>query len=225
MTIEPITDFRLVLDTKAALLSLPEYAQDAAVGALTHMQPPPERSKGVHVSGVIAAVARKLGKLDPEDTDQASSDYLGISIDATLRISLGLAFEDWISRRIPLWKPHTDYLYHPQEYCRDEIYNSPDAQWATLDEFGHDEYKCTWKSARRDMHDEWMWIKATLSYAAAAECGITRARWFIYHVLGDYTYPLKPTLLAWDIGFTEAEAEACWQHVILPNRHLADVEY
>ena len=121
------------------------------------------RSSGVHVSQIIRLIAVKMGFLkdgDDEEIDMAS----GLPVDALLRISLGMAWEEWLAPRLAILYRESgqgDFLYHPGEFSQDGIAGSPDALTFLPDgRVRLHEFKATWKSTKRILNfdHEWYWL-------------------------------------------------------------------
>lgn len=185
--------------------------------------PPPSRaprSPGLHQSHIIQAIAREVGILPKEDwleeldlIDLSSERWWeGLDAVARLRISLGLAWEEWYIPQIP------EVVDHPGEMVVDGIYMTHDGESLdvvftpsrTLTLALH-EVKLTYKSTRTvgNLLNQWMWIAQMMGYCRAL--GTRIAHLHVLFVCGDYTWPMRPKLIRWDIEFTQAELDEGWE--------------
>ena len=186
--------------------------------------PPPrqERGKGVHLSGIIRCIATEEGILKPEWAEELSLlDVRSITDPvAILRISIGLAWEEWY---IPtILGPVMGVMDHPGEMEVDGVYMTHDGE--SLSSVVADrsdvnitplvlmvhEVKATYKRTNtvKDLRDQWMWIAQVKGY-----CKGLGTRFAVVHVLflcGDYSYPIKPQLRVWQLEFTQEEIDTNW---------------
>lgn len=173
------------------------------------------RSAGIHVSGLIRAIATEQGILKPEWCEELSlSDVREITDPvAVLRISLGLA---WEAHYIPIMGNIVD---HPGEMQLDGIYMTHDGESidSVLSPKGRktvlivDEVKATYKSTKTvgDMTGQWMWLTQCMAYCKAL--GTRFARLHVLFICGDYSYPISPLLKCWQIEFTQEEIDMRWE--------------
>lgn len=187
------------------------------------------RTPGVHVSGIIRAIATEMGLLTPEWVEElslvevaGSSDLWWARLDdvAKLRISIGLAWEQFY---IPLL-PHV--VDHPGEFCVEGIYMSPDG--TSLDVIVTDrgerglvavhEIKFTYKSINTvgDFLQQWMWVAQTQAYCRALST--TRVYVHVLYACGDYSWPMRPVLgpnltapSIYRIDYTQEEIDKTWE--------------
>jgi hypothetical protein len=220
MIITPITDLVLTLNKPGA---------DADVGQ--HPRPP-----GIHVSGILRSIALKIGRLEADDADVLVSAYGGLPVKALLRVALGLAWEEWISERIP------ETAGWPGTLVLDGIHGSPDGMRMQIDDdklpilgikqLAIDEIKLTWTSAARPVADRWMWLAQTKAYCWMTEQAHTipcrTARWYPYYVNGDYgksgEWERGPVFAPVELEFTEDELRRNWQ-MIVAHKQDAVEEY
>lgn len=184
------------------------------------------RAEGIHVSALIRCVAIETGILKKEWAsieDISLTDLRQITDPtAVLRISIGLAWEEWYIPQIP------GVADHPGEMEVDDIYMNHDGESLDVIITGRDAGKCaiilhevkaTYKSSRDTNGDQkdqiewlnkqWMWIAQAKSY-----CKGRGTRYILLHVLficGDYSYPIRPVLKIWAIEFTQKEIDDSWQ--------------
>ncbi len=181
--------------------------------------PKAPRSNGVHVSSIIRCIATEAGILKPEWADELSLvDVRKIGDEtAIIRISIGLAIEQWY---IPEILSHYGIVDHPEEMKYEGVYMNHDAEdesvIITLNEPSMlvriHEVKATYKSMRTvgtDLAKQWMWLAQMKAY-----CKAKGTRWAVLHcwfMCGDYTFPIRPQRLVWEIEFTQEEVDNNWQ--------------
>lgn len=177
-------------------------------------QPDPdehERSSGVHVSGILKAVALDLNLLQNKQVDTEDLDEF------PLRMMLGLAWEHYMAGFYP------GMHWQPGELERDRIFGSPDGE-SWLDEYEDlciDEFKFTYKSIRRrNLLNEWMWIHQVRAYCAMHPARPTLGRFHVCWSCGDYSYPHVPVYGRYVVQFTAEEVESTWT-MMQSNRELA----
>lgn len=172
------------------------------------------RSEGVHQSAIIRCIATEAGILKPEWAEELSLVDVRTITDplAILRISIGLAWEQYYIPLLP------DVVDHPDEMFYDGVYMSKDgesvsviitSQGQRVQLLVH-EVKATYKSLRRmgDLSEQWMWLAQLKGYCLAS--GTRFARLHVLFLCGDYTYPMRPRLEIWDIEFTQEELDNNW---------------
>jgi hypothetical protein len=175
------------------------------------------RSPGVHVSSIIRCVATEYGILKPEWAEELSLVDVRTITDqvALVRISIGLAWEEWYIPNI--LSPSMGVIDHPGEREVDGIYMTHDGEsisTITTDKRNHyavHEVKATYKSTKTvgDLESQWMYLAQMKAY-----CQALRTRWAFLHCLflcGDYTFPIKPLLRCWEVEFTQQEIDENWQ--------------
>lgn len=186
------------------------------------------RTPGIHLSKIIKALAHQKGLLDGwivsdlglvEVEGEGSLWWDTLDAASRLRISMGLAWEEWY---LPQLDDVTD---HPGELEIEGVYMTPDGE--SLDVIitplgtnyllaGH-EVKLTYKSTKTvgddlDSLKNWLWLAQMKGYAKAMGTRI-----FYLHVLfvcGNYKYPITPELKCWRIEFTDAEIEQNWDEMM-----------
>jgi hypothetical protein len=176
------------------------------------------RSPGIHVSSIIRNIAMENGILQVNEVDELSLIEAHSITDpvALARIGLGIGWERYYIPEVLTRYHNVDD--HPPEAFLDGIYMSKDGEsvsviitvegprWAKVIH----EVKCTYKSINTvgDLTRQWMWLAQIKAYCKAAN-----TRFAVLHVMfvcGDYTYPIKPVPLAWQIEFTDQEIESNW---------------
>lgn len=195
---------------------------------LTHLSIPlsdstsTPRTSGVHLSGIIRYLAVSQGIYPPTST--------GTTRSRTIRRSLGLAWEDWLSLRLSRLYP--EFEYHIGEFTLDGIIGTPDAIHFEPDgSLILHEIKLTYYTSRKSSTfldlQPWLWqgmgYLAMLTAAYASPCLTC-----IYHpvfLMGDYNRSSGPSpdYLPVRIDFTAEEIMTNWQ-LMTSNRHLAEPE-
>lgn len=182
----------------------------------------------MHQSSIIRCIATETGILKPEWCEELSlADVREITDPvAILRISIGLAWEEYY---IPQVLAHFrgGVLDHPSELFYDGVYMSPDGEEVSVIITPQEiaarlyihEVKATYKSTKTvagakeeelpiQLEAQWMWMAQIKAY-----CIAKGTRFAVLHVLflcGDYKFPIKPQLRAWEIEFTQEELEDNW---------------
>lgn len=185
------------------------------------------RTSGIHLSGVLRAIAQHTRILKHDNEDLATlianhDPYTVGSNGLLMRLIIGYAWEDWISRRIP------GLVYHPGEIILDGIIMTPDGVHMDEDtgEYVLDEFKATFKSAKKHVSESpmWMWQGAGylkgLAHKYREPC--TRAVYHVLHLRGDYS-GIDPMYVATEVEFEPAEIETTW-NTVQTNKHLAVAE-
>lgn len=199
-----------------------------------HLELPPSlspRSEGIHVSSIIRAIATETGILKPEWAEEVSLIDARAITDpvAVLRISIGLAWEEWY---LPRMLEKEGVIDHPGEMYCDGIYLTHDGE--SLDTViitgkkQHvliiHEIKATYKSVKTvgDLRDQWMWMAQVKAYCKAA--GTRFAQMHVLFLCGDYTYPIKPMLCRWSIEFSAEEISENWTLLTDYRDHRLEME-
>ena len=181
-------------------------------------EPLTPRSAGIHVSGIIRAIATEAGILKPEVAEEVSLvDARSITDPiAILRISLGLAWEEYYLPKVP------GLVDHPGEMKVDGVYMTHDGESLDVVTTEHTqryetvchECKLTWKSTKTvgDLSNQFMWLCQIKAYCKGLNTRF--AKLHVYFVCGDYTYPIRPQLRVWLIEFTEEEISGNWDMLI-----------
>ena len=199
-------------------------------------EPLQPRSVGVHVSSLIRCIATETGILRPEWAEDLSLRDVRTITDPTviLRMSLGLAWEEWYLRQLP------HVVDHPGEMQVDGIYMTHDGESLDLvaSERGPShrilavhEVKLTYKSTKTvgDLSSQWMWIAQMKAYCKGL--GTMRANLHVLFVCGDYTYPIRPRLgpiegvqTHWCVDFSQEEIDSNWGLLLEYKQHRLSQE-
>lgn len=180
----------------------------------------PLRSKGVHVSALIRGIATETGVLDPKWAEELSLVDVRTITDPTaiLRISIGLAWEDFYISKILCAEGVTD---HPGETKVDGVYMTADGESLDViitpeDPIGTShivihEIKCSYKSIRTvgELEDCWMWLAQTKAYCKGANTRF--AKLHVLFLCGNYQFPIQPQLKCWLIEFDQLEIDENWE--------------
>jgi hypothetical protein len=176
------------------------------------------RATGVHVSGIIRAIAKQTGILKAdsvEDIKEPSiSDIREITDPvALIRIAIGLSWENYYLKFLG----SRGIKKHPGERCVDRIYMNPDGVGISKERLSSSvmitrihEVKATYKSIKTvgDMTKQWLWLTQIKAY-----CKGLGTRYATMHVLflcGDYKFPIQPIVREWPIEFTQHEIDTNW---------------
>ena len=165
------------------------------------------RQEGLHVSGIIRSLALAAKVLVSSDSSEDMADRKITDRVAILRMLLGIAWE----RLLATLLPHiTD---HPGPLEVDKVHMSPDgiSFHTTIGVVLH-EFKLTWKSSNRPLQEEWMWLTQIKAYCFGV--GTIHAVLHVYYVCGDYTYPIQPEYIEYDIVFEPTEVTANWNMLL-----------
>lgn len=181
-----------------------------------------ERGKreGIHVSDVLSYTGGILGKV-PDDDD--------IDDESKLRITLGLAFEDWLGELLQRENPGS-FIYHPGEYEKNGIIGSPDG--ILVGPGGRlmpIEMKCTAKSARYHPVDDaegkwWYWIKQGMSYVCLLPNCSPVCKYIVCYINGAYEKHLlgRARIVQYDVQFTEDELARHWNFMEINAGRVAE---
>lgn len=181
--------------------------------------PPAPRGHGIHVSGIIRAIALEMGFLKKEWAEELSLVDVREITDpvAVLRISIGLAWESWY---IPQILESRGVIDHPGELNIQGIYATHDGESldsvmitperSVLAPVVH-EIKATYKSTRTvgDLTGEWMWLAQVKAYCKGLETRFARVH--VLFLCGDYSKPIRPLLKEWFIEFEQSEIDSTWE--------------
>jgi hypothetical protein len=174
--------------------------------------PVPEipRGIGIHASGIIRNIALEMGILKGEEEVNLSDTRVIDDPLAILRMSIGLAWEEHYIKNILLAE---GVVKHPGQMCLDGVYMTPDGE--SVSQIGNrhvlviHEVKATYKSTNRAIEKEWMWLTQLKCYCKAAKT--RHGKLHVLFLCGDYTYPIRPVALAWDIVFQQKELDDNWE--------------
>lgn len=185
-------------------------------------------------TGILAyGIAEELDLLELKGTNEARfADPV-----VALRICIGLAWEEWYIPQLPEVVDHPGemcvagiYMTHDGEALSAVVMDNRKQHRIVVHEV-----KATYKSIRtvgldweslveiqkvypnihpRDlpigpMRDQWMWLSQVKAYCKGAG-----TRFAVIHVLfldGDYSYPLSPALLKYNLEFTQEEIDDNWE--------------
>lgn len=172
------------------------------------------RAPGVHLSEIYGDL---LTKLFPKKYDRTKPMDM-------IRIETGLVFENVLERGLA----EKFATVRPGEIFSDEgIAMSPDGVNPTL--CAGEEYKATWKSCRYGLTDEYGmplpqfigWFIQIKGYAKWLM--VRRYLLRVLFVNGDYSQPLSPKFLTWDIMFTDDEIEENWTMLMNHRKEMGIV--
>src|SRR3990167_7412065 len=179
---------------------------------LTLPEPRVPRAPGTHVSGIIRAIAGEMGILNLGPEEISLTDRRAITDqDAVLRMSIGLAWEEWYIFNV---LSHFGVLDHPDSTCVDGIHMSLDGEALSVTVTDTKskylpvvhEVKCTYKSIKKveNLDSQWMWLAQIKAY-----CKGKRTTLAMLHVLF-LCHNYKPVLRIWELEFTQQEVDENW---------------
>jgi hypothetical protein len=187
------------------------------------------RAEGWHVGGVLRGIAVEAG-LYKESKNQTVQVHDG-PIELNEKMFAGLAIEQYLVRRIPsisgtVWQPGESVIEGWEkgsgEGC--SVYMNPDGwspevrwegvgKWRGKSVAVLEEFKCTWKSSKREVRDEWMWLHQCGVYSVGM--GTRWNRLWVFHVNGGYEKGVvgETVLRCHWIEWEEWELERMWEMV------------
>ena len=174
--------------------------------ALFEPQPLVRRSPGIHVSDVIRSIENAVTKPGQrkafEDLTEAERRRMGAYIHG------GFAWEEVIRRAVvDMYTGAQGRFISPGELCCDGLIGTPD--WYDTEDDCIEEFKCTWRSSRRDIESEfrsWWWQMMAYCYMADTK----GARLRVFFVNGDYK-DSGPQIKQWQAVFNDEELERNWR--------------
>ena len=167
------------------------------------------RSNGIHLSGVLRYIAIKSGILQVAVQEDREDEM-------PLRMALGMAWENWVVGLYP------DMIWQPGEFERDQVYGTPDGITLTGDTgngVALEEFKCTWKSSRKPLLDQWMWMQQGSGYCNMLDTD--RVTYNVLYVNGDYR-DSGPQYIRSLVEFSSHDLRRNWD-MVLGSRDAAGV--
>ena len=159
------------------------------------------RTPGVHVSDIIRYIDKAMNEGKEKDNKFTEDDLELFAI-------IGRMWEAQISNAM-LKPPRYERI---GEIECDGIILSPDS--IDTKEWSLQEFKVTWRSARRTIESEFKWLTQVKAYCYAL--GMCRASIYALYVNGTYQPPC-PIPKAWDILFSPSELQDNW-NMLLRNK-------
>ncbi len=173
------------------------------------------RHPGRHVSGVIryleVIVNPKIAEKRQADADMSPEDLQRMNTYREMGFMWEEVFEREFARRM-FTARQRDGVIKQEPMEKDGIHMTPDG--FSLSEWVLEEYKLTWRSAKRlaDMEaDFWAWFVQIKAYCYAYKT--FKARLFVFFVNGNYA-PQVPQARRFDMTFTPTELEANWKMIL-----------
>jgi len=192
------------------------------VSLLTRPKTPPTRTPGVHLSGVLAYIAQKIGVLKLGERDEYEFPLLW---------GLGQAWEEYAASFYP------DMDWQPGELTLDGVSMTADGLSLDLDsEFDGvpwepvqvilEEFKFTFKAevdGDTFIKDPrfWMWRMQAAGYCHGY--GPRVARFRVCHVRGDYKTAIMPVYKEYILRYSDREVAQAWM-MVQSHKHLAAAE-
>jgi hypothetical protein len=185
-----------------------------------------ERTPGVHISDVIREIALRTGELDKKYGEDDSLDVL--------RMSLGLAWEQYIA------KQHPGISFHPGEQTLEGLPMTPDGLSffegnphcgviipPTIRIPAHTpilhEFKCTYKSStKKELVEDWMWMSQGKCYCAGYD--VRYVWWHVLYVNGNYKFGQPGSGPQYKIMCVEFNNQEIWENwqMIKNNKGLVE---
>lgn len=180
------------------------------------------RTPGIHLSGIIRAIAQRIGELKMDTGEAPLKEALRGQHhgehDLHMRFAVGFAWEEWICHQIrhEVEAMGGELLHQPGEYALDGIVGTPDAVELRPDnQVVVHECKATWMSSNKQLL--WIYIAQVQAYCWLA--GSTKASVHVLHVNGDYK-GMAPRYYRHDLEWERDEIEAAWRNIVA-HKHLA----
>lgn len=190
-----------------------EFADLHARNVVQRPAKPPARSKGIHQSGILVAIARKVGWLEAGEKDESEMPII---------MALGFAWEEFVFSLFP------DIDWQPGEVERDGIFMSADGigVYEPTGEPMVEEGKFTLKSIAEGEEfiksPKWrMWQHQGREYCYGY--GPRVERWHVCHARGNYKDVFWPTYKQYVVRFSDMECEQT-HGMLVKNKHLAVAE-
>jgi hypothetical protein len=160
------------------------------------------RSKGLHLSDIINDIERVMYPKEYERTQGMTNPVwaeIGFKWERVLDLEnrFSAAWKDGLGKR-------------PGEIVRDGIIMSPDGE-CVADGY-IEEYKCTWKSAKKTPVDIWRWMVQTKAYCYGMGVNVVKFR--VCYVNGYYDFNEGPVRKTFLIEFTDEELEGNWSMIV-----------
>lgn len=167
------------------------------------------RTAGVHLTDVIKDMEKSIGR---DRNPRAMGDEK-----LKLYRTLGFVWEDIVTREMNRERSWAaPGLVRVGEIELDGILMTPDAVDFAQDPPVLEEWKCTWRSAARDLESEnWHWFVQAKAYCHALK--LTRANFRILYVNGDYK-PTVPRPQGYAIEFSQRELHDNWSMILAHGR-------
>jgi hypothetical protein len=172
---------------------------------------PPERAKGIHLSGILSYVAITSKMVDW--AKQAEEEQL------KLRMALGFAWEEFCISLYP------GAVWQPGQITANNVAMNCDGQSLLNDELIDEEFKLTWIKRRTGaevMRERWYWMCQAKGYGAGY--GVLKTRLHICYVNGDYK-PMEPIYMRYLIEFSQKEIDDNWKMITMNRDRAKEAGY
>ena len=173
--------------------------------------PPTVRADGCHLGQVIKDLE---GIISPrkvkEDVDAMTEQQRA---ELMLLWETGFLWEDVLSqaygRRL---------AYRPAEVCVDGIYCNADGLALDGEDWLIEEYKATFASSSKGIDSNWRWMTQVkgycYAYSQSHDTTITRARFRVLWMVGDYSRPFKRQYKVYQVQFSWQEIGETWRMIV-----------
>lgn len=174
------------------------------------------RSSGLHLSGLVkSAVFRRTGK--ESKAIEGEQDAVRMQAGFLWERAMEYAFTEYMQAERKTIKKQV-------KVTLDEVTGSPDGV-CTKDNV-LEEYKLTWRSMKRwneSPEENFLnWFMQVKGYLWML--GLTKVRFFIFWVNGDYTYKpgRGPQVTTQEFEFTQEELQENWQELMAQKPHTKE---
>jgi hypothetical protein len=175
--------------------------------------PPPARSPGVHLSGVLRYIASTI-RLKGIWESVLEDEY-------PLRMAIGVMWEEFCASLYP------DSVWWPDEIQRDGVYMTCDGQCViekprVAEGMALEECKATSQKRRRgdEFLRDWLRMHQGQGYCMGYQTNLVR--WHMLYLQGDYNGS-GPQYIRYLVAFTAEEIRKTW-NMVLQNRDRAEPE-
>ena len=151
-----------------------------------------KRTEGIHVSDLIRGIEKELFK-----PDTVYGNELFAQLGFIWERALEIAWRDLLGVR-------------PDEIIVDGVIGSPDGV-VINDKVVLNEYKCTWKSTRHSLEDNWRYMTQVKAYCYMIKT--VHAEMYLFYVNGDYKQS-GPKFKHFELKFTEKELDDNWKMLL-----------
>jgi hypothetical protein len=169
---------------------------------------PHDRSDGLHLSTVMDSLENAL------EPDKYKNSFFNLSVCSTF----GFVWERVLEREVVHARVDAGFLFRPGEVSRDGIVGTPD---------GYDvdgileEWKCTWKSSKRDVHSFTRYLWQVKAYCHML--GVNQVNLRILFVVGAY-WGEGPSCVCYHLTFSKREMVQNWNMILGHARDKGWVE-
>jgi hypothetical protein len=165
--------------------------------SLSFSNDPHPRSDGLHLSTILDDIEHTL---EP-------NKYAGNSFNLAVCATFGFVWERVLEAHVVQARVDAGLLFRPGEIERDGIVGTPDGYDA---EGILEEWKCTWKSSKRDVHEFTRYLWQVKSYCHML--GVNKVNLRILFVVGSF-WGEGPSCVCYQLTFTKRELVQNWNMI------------